>query len=59
MTARIESAWPRWSDLDAVEQERLLNRKRKPRARLPASLSQYMFLSYCQTHLLLQQLSRR
>ena len=29
---------PRWSDLDAVEQERLLNRKRKPRARLPGEL---------------------
>ena len=29
---------PRWGDLDAVEQERLLNRKRKPRARLPGEL---------------------
>ena len=29
---------PRWSDLDAVEQERLLNRKRKPLARLPGEL---------------------
>jgi hypothetical protein len=29
---------PRWSDLDATEQDRLRNRKRKPRARLPGEL---------------------
>jgi hypothetical protein len=29
---------PRWSDLDDAEQERLLNRKRKPRARFPGEL---------------------
>jgi hypothetical protein len=41
---------PRWSDLDGVEQERLLKRKRKPRA-------SSRFWAVCQTHQLLQQFS--
>ena len=58
MASRSESTWPRWSDLDATEQDRLRNRKRKPRVS-QASSTQYVFPSWCRTHLLLQQFGRR